>query len=91
MKEKGKASKVKFTSVDRVVFPTYCEGAPTELSEVPPAIALERLLQCCLPLAEPISAALVERLIGWTDSVRCAALVHGVLDRAVDALDEFCR
>ena len=78
-------------TIDRIVFPTWRAGAATSLAPLPPALALERLLLGCVPLAEPVAAPLLQRLIRWIEGVRPAVMTHDELAAAVAATDEFCR
>jgi hypothetical protein len=77
--------------VERLLFPVYRPQAPSAVVPLPRVEALQRLLRGFLPLREPLAPPLVERLIAWSSRLRAAALVHGELGAAVQAIDRFCR
>ena len=74
-----------------LVFPHYGPGVDTALTEIPPAVALRRLLQCRRAARSPLKAERFAPLVEWIRSVRCATLVHGELAPAVAAIAGFCR
>src|SRR5262249_3370606 len=77
--------------IDRIGVPAGRAAAATSLAALPPALALERLLAGCVPLAERVGAPLLQRLIAWIEGARAAAMTHGDLAAAVAAVDGFCR
>ncbi len=72
--------------VTDIVFPQFVPGVPSSLRVPGRAEALTRLIESCVPLAEPLGPSLLERLIGWIEGIRCVTLRHGDLEIAVNEI-----
>jgi hypothetical protein len=74
-------------SVSHIVFPRYDGAASTELTPMPRAEALRRMMAECLALRERLTRENVEDLIDWISNIDCYKLVFSSLDEACDRID----
>lgn len=73
----------------QIVFPTYTPGGGTELVPLSTSAALQRLLQCFVPLGGTMEAHDVDALIDWIEATPCFALRMSSLTEAVGLLNHF--
>jgi hypothetical protein len=83
---KGRADHAGAERVKAIVFPRYQAGAAPRLTRIAGFLALKELLPSLDPIGHDLTAADIDRLIGWMGETECYTLSYGLLDDAISAL-----